>query len=210
MADIATWLNLSTLAGRGDGSVNVSAVENTGRSEREQTLVWYNKEGLVTSVNRKVKQLGRDEFVEIPDSEYSISQLGGVLSIIGTSNSKKLSFSINSGNSIGITTPGSYFISNKEITNGQGHPDDPGNTQQYEFRITFTIPPNEGFEDKIATLTVKCNDESVSDSCTIKSSKSSPALSVTPEEIILSASGKAEEGQYFDVKSNIEWSIRGQ
>lgn len=203
MAKIS-WLELSKVEGDGDATVNVSALEHTGRSDREITLVWWGDN--VTPVNRKVKQLGKAEFVKIPDTEYTISQTGGTLSISGTSNSKTLYFSKQGSGTLNIDTPTTYYIGSTVIKNGEGHEGDPGKDQEYEFRIVFDIPANEGLVDKTVDFMICGNNTDIKDYFTIKSSKASATLSVTPEEgFILNAAGGTA---VFEVDSNIHWKIK--
>lgn len=202
------WLELDKTSGSSSGTVIVKAEAHTGRLDKEQTLVWVAKgvEG-IPDVPRTVKQLGKSEFVNIPNIRYEVSQAGGTLTITGTSNAKTLTFDV-INNAINMEVPNVYFIGNTEIDNGKGHPDDPGKANQYEFKLVFNnIPSNSGVEDKIATLKIWGSNTNIIDSCTIVSSASSAILTVTPEIITLNADGGTGE---FTITSNIGWEIKGQ
>lgn len=206
MAQIG-WLEVDKIEHSGSADVKVTAEENTGRSSKTQILVWSG-EGGVANIERTVIQQGKSEFVQIPSSEYSVPQIGGNITVTGTSNSKTLTIDKRNTGTLDIETPTVYYIGNTEIENGKGDDNDPGKDHEYTFQIVFNnIPANGGIEDKTVEFIVWGSNTNINDWFTIKSSKASASLSVTPELITLNAEGGTGT---FRVESNVEWSVKGK
>ena len=94
----ANWLVPSKTQGSGNDTVNVTAgTDNTGRSPRQTAMTF--KAANCEDVVRNVIQAGKPEFVTI-QSAKSVSKDGvPTLTIEGTTNSSKLTFSLASGGS---------------------------------------------------------------------------------------------------------------
>ena len=89
-------------------------------------------------VVRNVIQAGKPEFVTI-QSAKSVSKDGvPTLTIEGTTNSSKLTFSLASGGSLPLTLPATYLANSLTTNNGAAITGDPGATQEFPFSIQFT------------------------------------------------------------------------
>lgn len=145
----ASWLTPSKISGSGNDTVNVSASSNnTGRNVRSTTVTF--KAADCPDVARIVNQAGKSEFVNFNNATASVNKNGGSITVSGTSNSAKLTFSLGSGGTLVLTLPASYTAAGVSTTNGTSISGDPGATAEYAFSITFTdIPAN----TSIAALT---------------------------------------------------------
>lgn len=118
--------------------MNVSSTEHTGRVVRTTILTW--KAANVPDVSRTVSQAGKPEFVDILDSA-SADKAGKVVTIEGTSNSSKLTFSLGAGD-LSITLPATYTANSMSTNNGVAIVGDPGAAKSYNFAISITVPAN--------------------------------------------------------------------
>ena len=197
----ASWLTPSKTTGSGNDTVSFSATEHTGRTARTTTAT-FSASG-VESKTLSVTQSGKTEFVSI-DSAASVAKSGGSVTISGTSNSSKLTFTETGTDNIGITLPASYTANSVSTSNGAAITGDPGATQEYSFSITISnIAENATTSSKTAQITVAPN-SGTSAVCNITQAAGDPTLSISPSTITIPAAGTA---QSVSVTSNTSWSI---
>ena len=131
----AAWLSPSKTSGAGNDTVNVTAgTDNTGRNARSTNMTF--KAANCADVVRQVTQAGKPEFVTIQGTA-AIDKTGGTITISGTSNSKKLTFSLASGGTLALTLPANYTANSVSTANGADISGDPGASQEYAFSIQF-------------------------------------------------------------------------
>lgn len=203
----ANWLTPSKTQGSGNDTVNVTASSNnTGRNPRN-TNVTFSAAG-VADVVRQVVQAGKPEFVTI-ESTKSVSK-GGVstLTITGTSNSSKLTFSLASGGSLVLTLPSSYTANSVNTNNGAAIAGDPGASAEFAFSIAFSnIPENTTIDAKTAQLVVTDNAGNEA-TCTITQAAGDATLSVAPATVQLDWNAFSEStSASFTVTSNTNWTV---
>ena len=152
-------------------------------------------------------QSGKTEFVSFTSSTAAVDKAGGTLTITGTSNSSKLTFSLTGTNGIGLTLPATYTANSVSTTNGAAITGDPGATQQYSFSITFTgIDENTTIAAKTSQLTVTPNSgSSAAVTCDITQAAGDAYLTISPTTITIPAAGTP--AQSVSVTSNTNWSI---
>ena len=172
----ASWTTPNKTSGNGNDTVSWSASEHTGRTARTTTAT-FSASG-VESKTLTITQSGKTEFVDMDDTA-TIAKTGGTVTISGTSNSSKLTFSLTGTNGIGLTLPASYTANSVSTNNGAAISGDPGAAQQYSFSITFTsIGANTGASALTSQLTVT-DDAGHTDTCTITIPAAGTAQSVT-------------------------------
>ena len=201
----ASWASPNKTSGNGNDTVSWSASEHTGRESRTTTAT-FAASG-VESKTLTIVQSGKTEFVSFTSSTAAVDKAGGTLTITGTSNSSKLTFSLTGTNGIGLTLPASYTANSVSTTNGAAITGDPGATQQYSFSITFTnIGENTTIASKTSQLTVTPNSGS-GDAvvCTITQAAGDAYLTISPNTITIPAAGTP--AQSVSVSSNTNWSI---
>lgn len=201
----ASWASPNKTSGNGNDTVSWSASAHTGREARTTTAT-FSASG-VESKTLTVIQSGKTEFVSLTSATAAVDKTGGTLTITGTSNSSKLTFSLTGTNGIGLTLPSSYTANSVNTNNGTAITGDPGATQQYTFSITFTgIDENTTIASKTSQLTVTPNSGS-SDAavCTITQAAGDAYLTISPTTITIPAAGTP--AQSVSVSSNTNWSI---
>lgn len=190
--------------GNGNQVVKVTGTPNTGRSARTVTAT-VQTTGVGTPVQKTltINQAGATEFVTI-DETASIPKEGGAITINGTTNSTKLTFTLAEGQTLTLTLPETYKANSVDTTNGTEIAEDPGNSASFAFNITFAdIPANTTVGDLTNTLTVTAAGGQ-SDTCAITQTAGDPTLSIDPETIELDVDGTEQQ---FDVTSNTTWEI---
>lgn len=197
----ASWVTPDKVSGNGNDSVAWTGSNHTGRSSRTTTAT-FSASG-VESKTLTIIQAGATEFVTI-DATAAVAQAGGSVTITGTSNSSKLTFSLTGDNNIGLTLPASYTANSVTTNNGAAITGDPGATQQYAFSITFTgIDENTTISALTSQLTVTANGAQTA-TCDITQAAGAAYLTISPSTINLTAAGTAVS---VSVSSNTSWTI---
>lgn len=197
----ASWVSPNKTSGSGNDTVSWTGSAHTGRSSRTTTAT-FSASG-VESKTLTIIQAGKTEFVDIDDAG-AVAKSGGTVTISGTSNSSKLTFSLTGTNGIGLTLPASYTANSVSTSNGAAISGDPGATQQYSFSITFSnVGANTGVSALTSQLTVTDNAGNT-DTCTITQAAGDATLSISPTTITIPAAGTA---QSVTVTSNTSWTI---
>ena len=197
----ANWVKVTPQQGSGDAMVNVSSVsEHTGRLARTSTLTW--KAANVTDVVRTVAQAGKPEHVGIDDAAAA-DKGGKVVTIFGISNSKKLTFSLGSGDLTTITIPTTYIANSITTNNGADINGDPGAISAYTFSITINVPVNENLQSLSRQIIVE--DASGNRAiCVLKQAAGDPFIIIAEGDIELDYMGNPVS---IFVDSNTNWSV---
>lgn len=201
----ASWLTKDKSSGSGNDTVAFGAASNnTGRSQR-QTTVLFSAVG-VDDVTVTATQLGKTEFASFDNTTPSVVKAGGTLTLTGTSNSSKLTFT-KANDNIGITVPSSYSAGGVTTNNGVAITGDPGAAQEYAWSIVFTIPANTGVAPKTVQVVVT-DDAGDTHTCTITLAAGDATLSVSPTSIQLDWDAYSQSGSAsVTVTSNTSWTI---
>ena len=201
----ADWLTKNKNSGSGNDTVAFGAASNnTGRNQR-QTTVTFSAVG-VSDVTVTATQLGKTAFASFDNTTPSVVKAGGTLTLTGTSNSSKLTFT-KANDNIGITIPSSYSASGVTTNNGAYIANDPGAAQEYRWEIVFNIPPNTGTASKTAQVVVT-DDAGHTHTCTITLDAGDATLSVSPTSIQLDWDAATQSSSAnVTVTSNTSWTI---
>lgn len=197
----ASWVEPNKTSGNGNDTVSWTGQNHTGRNAR-QTTATFSASGVESKV-LTIIQAGKTEFVTI-DATAAVSKSGGTLTITGTSNSAKLTFSLTGQNNIGLVLPTKYTANSVETNNGTAISGDPGAVQQYAFSITFTgIDENATISALTSQLTVTANGSQTA-TCDITQAAGDAYLTISPTTINLTATGTAVN---VSVESNTSWTV---
>ncbi len=197
----ASWVSPNKTTGSGDDTVSWTGQEHTGRSSRTTTAT-FSASG-VESKTLTIIQAGKTEFVTI-SSTAAVSKNGGSVTISGTSNSSKLTFTLTGTNGIGLVLPTTYIANSVNTNNGTAITGDPGAAKQYAFSITFSgIDENTSISSLVSQLTVTTNNSQTA-TCDITQAAGDAYLTIDPTTINLTAAGTAVS---VTVSSNTSWSI---
>lgn len=191
-------------SGDGDQAVTVSGEKYEGRVQRTLQVKFGAESGDVKK-NVTINQAPVTEFVKI-DSTASVGKEGGTVTIDGTSNSTKLTFSLTPDKShpLVLKLPATYQAAGKATNNGAIIADDPGATGGFAFSIVFSgIPKNANINDLVNTLKVTTAGGKTANTV-ITQTAGDPFLEIDEEVINLDANGTP---QTINVNANIRWTI---
>lgn len=202
----ASWLVPSKTQGSGNDTVNVTAgADNTGRNSRQTVMTF--KAANCPDVERTVIQAGKPEFVTMQASA-ALDKAGGTLTITGTTNSSKLTFTLASGGTLVLTLPATYIANSVSTNNGAAISGDPGGSQEFPFSIQFAnVSANPDITAKTCQLIVTDNAGNTA-TCTITQAAGDSTLSVSPASVTLDWNAATEgTSASFTVTSNTNWTI---
>lgn len=191
-------------SGDGDQAVIVSGEKYEGRVQRTQQVEFSAESGSVKKT-ATINQAAVAEFVKI-DPTASVGKEGGTVTINGTSNSTKLTFSLTPDKSHPLTLkiPASYRAAGKATSNGAIIADDPGATGVFAFSIVFSgIAANTTINDLVNTLKVTAAGGQTANTV-ITQTAGDPFLEIDKAVINLDANGTP---QTINVNANIKWTI---
>lgn len=191
-------------SGDGDQAVTVSGKKYEGRVQRTQQVEFSAESGSVKKT-ATINQVAAAEFVKI-DPTASVGKEGGIVTINGTSNSTKLTFSLTPGEThlLTLKMPASYRAAGKTINNGTIIADDPGATGGFAFSIVFSgIEANTNINDLVNTLKVTAAGGQTANTV-ITQTAGDPFLKIDKNVINLDANGTP---QTINVNANIRWTI---
>ena len=191
-------------SGDGDQAVTVSGEKYEGRVQRTQRVEFGIESGGVKK-SATINQSPVTEFVKI-DPTASVGKEGGTVTINGTSNSTKLTFSLTPDKTHPLTLeiPTSYQAAGKATNNGAVIADDPGATGAFAFSIVFSgIAENTNLNDLVNTLKVTAAGGQAANTV-ITQTKGDPFLEIDKNVINLNANGTP---QTINVNSNTKWTI---
>lgn len=203
----ANWISPNINSGSGNGTVSVSAESNnTGRNPRSTNLTF--KASGCADIVRTVNQAGKPEFVTI-ESAKSVGKNGGsAITVMGTSNSKKLTFALGNGNTLQLQLPASYIANSVATNNGADIAGDPGATQEYNFSITFVDPDANSTINALTAQLIVTADGGQTATCTITQAEGDPTLNVSPASVSLAWNACTEgDSAAFTVTSNTNWAV---
>ena len=196
----ASWVKTTPSAGSGNATVNVSSnAPHTGRVVRTTILTW--KAANVPDVARTVNQAGKPEYVDIADAA-SAEKTGKVVTIAGVSNSKKLTFSLGTGD-LAISLPNTYVANSMNTSNGANISGDPGAQQEYAFSISITVPANTTTSAKTRQIIVT-DEAGHQDVCLLTSVAGDAFITIAAGVIELDYLGTAVA---VKVESNTNWTV---
>lgn len=191
-------------SGDGDRAVTVSGEKYEGRKQRRQQVEFSAESGGVKKT-ATINQAAADEFVKI-DSIASVGKEGGTVTINGTSNSTKLTFSLTPDNTHPLTLqiPASYLAAGKATDNDAVIADDPGATGGFAFSIVFSdIAANTNINDLVNTLKVTAAGGQTANTV-ITQTAGDPFLKIDKYVIDLDVNGTP---QTINVDTNTRWTI---
>lgn len=197
----ANWAVVNPQSGSGDKTVNVSSsTEHTGRNARSTILTITAANVDPQTVN--VTQQGKPEFTNNNSDTATAGKAGQNVTISGVSNSKKLTFTLGTGD-LAISLPTKYTAGGVETNNGSEITGDPGATAQYNWSIVITVDENTTINSMSKQIIVT-DEGGNTDTCVLTQSAGDAYLTVSKTAIELTYQGTAVS---FNVESNTSWTI---
>lgn len=197
------FVTVNPVQGSGDQAVSISGSKYTGRLERTANLIVVTNGGVQKAL--VVNQAAAAESVTSDRPTITVAKTGGNVTIIGKSNSTKLTFAVTpaEGNGLTLKLPENYTAAGKRTANGAVIADDPGATGTFVWSITISnIPANVSIEELVATLSVTAVGGQKAQ-VTITQAAGDSTLEIDKETINLDVNGSA---QTVNVTSNDEWT----
>lgn len=192
-------------SGDGDQAVTVSGEKYEGRVQRTLQVEFGAESGSIKK-SATINQAAAAEFVKIVPTA-SVGKGGGTVTINGTSNSTKLTFSLTPDKThpLALKIPASYQAAGKATNNGAVITNDPGATGGFAFSIVFSgIAANTNINDLVNTLKVTAAGGHTANTV-ITQTAGDPFLEIDREVINLDANGTP---QTINVNANIRWTIK--
>lgn len=204
MATKPSWLTVSPATGSGNGSIQNTAPEHTGRVA-QTGIVTVIGVGVTFDAEKhtyKVTRTPKAEFVQFDNgTEMAAEKTAGNVTITGKSNSQKLTFSTTAGD---ITIPTKYTAAGLSTNNGANIADDPGADAQYAFSVTIPFPENTTIEEVNRTIKVSANGGQLAQ-ITVKQAAGDAYLELEPTEITIPQGGGSVA---ISVRSNTSWTVQ--
>jgi hypothetical protein len=208
------------MSGSGDGTVELSALEHTGRVQRSGTVT-ITGTGVATPETVAVTQAAKTEFVQFTNNatEIAAAAAGGNVSLTGTSNSSKLTWAAvgtatdENGQTVNpetgldypeVAAPTDYTANGAAATSGTDIAGDPGADAEFEFSATLVIPENTSTVRVDRTYSITDNAGN-SVQIVVKQAAGAATLSVAPSSISITAAGVASDD--ITVTSNTSWTV---
>lgn len=208
MATIPSYLSWVPKTGTGNAQIKINSVSPyTGRVDRS-TKVSGKIVGKSNAVTVTVLEKAADEFIT-PDSLTNyVTKDGGIIHIVGESNSKLLTFTwkIN----FGLANVTSFKVNGSTTaTSGTAITGDPGATGGYTYDVTVVVPKNETIKVRAAALEIKSEGASVVKTVNIIQALGDSYLylnsqGTTTATVIIPKDGGE---QTLSVLSNDEWTF---
>lgn len=197
-----SWLTVSPTTGSGDGTINNSASVHTGRVQRTGTVTVQGS-GIASPATYTVVQEPKGEFVSFTDgTSMAIDKSGGTVTITGTSNSAKLTFSW-VGSGADVSLPDTYSANGATTSNGAAITGDPGASNQFAFSLTLTVPENGTVSTVTRVLKVTANGGQYAQ-ISMEQAAGDPTLSLSTDSITIPQDGTAVS---VTVTSNTSWTV---
>lgn len=197
----ANWVVVNPSSGSGNKTINVSSsAEHTGRSARSTVLTITAANVEAKTVN--VTQQGKPEFTNNNSDTATAVKGGQNVTISGVSNSKKLTFSLGTGD-LSISLPATYTAGGVSTNNGSNITGDPGATAQYNWSIVIAVGENTSVSSKSKQIIVT-DEGGNTDTCTLTQAAGSAYLTVSTTAVELTYQGTAVS---LNVESNTSWTI---
>ena len=202
-----SWLTITPDSGNGNGSIQFSGTEHTGRVARTYAATVSNSKTADCTIN--VSQTPKSEFVTVQGTAAPTKE-GGALTITGQSNSSKLTFSWKQepAPTLVMEIPANYTANGASTANGAEITGDPGATAQYDFSIAFTVPENTTIGPLTATLVVTSIGGQTAE-CVITQAAGDAYLWVGEEDQTETSVTIPQDGsaQTVQVLSNDAWTV---
>lgn len=200
----ANWVKVNPASGSGNATVKVSSTSpHTGRSARSTKLTWTAAN--VDPIERIVNQAGKptkDAFTF--QNEAAADKNAMSVTLQGTANSKKLTFSVGStSGGLALDPPSTYTANSVVTNNGAEISGDPGATATYNFHVIIIVPVNKELIEKTGQIIVT-DEENNTATCTIRSAAGDAYVTVEDKVIELNWEGSEES---ISVQSNTSWQI---
>lgn len=183
---------VSPSTGSGDTTLQVRA-EVANRGNRLAQTATFEVEGSGVAEKKKfvANHLPAAEFIEFDNASPAVDKGGGSVTLIGKSNTTKITFSKGAGDIIGADISAIRFIANgASATSGIAITGDPGAKAKYTFSVTLIAAENETIEARTQQIIATAAGGQKA-TVTLNQTAGDPFIEVTPTEIDVPQDGSA-------------------
>lgn len=183
---------VSPSTGSGDTTLQVKA-ETANRGNRVAQTATFEVEGVGVSEKKQfvAKHLPANEFISFDNTSPAVDKGGGAVTLIGKSNSQKITFSKGTGDIIEADITAIKFTANgASATSGIAITGDPGAKAKYTFSVTLTAEANETIEARTQQIIAAASGGQKA-TATLHQTAGDPFIEVTPKEIDVPQNGSA-------------------
>lgn len=178
--------------GSGDTTLQVKA-ETANRGNRVAQTATFEVEGTGVAKKRQfvANHLPAVEFIQFDNTSPAVDKGGGTITLIGKSNSQKITFSKGTGDIIDANLAEIKFTANGAgATSGTAISGDPGAKAKYSFSLTLTAAENETIEARTQQIIATANGGQRA-TATLNQTAGDPFIEVTPTSIDVPQDGSA-------------------
>lgn len=179
-------------SGSGDTTLQVKAeVANRGNRIAQTATFEVEATGVVEKKQFVANHLPAAEFIQFDNTSPAVDKGGGAVTLTGTSNTTKITFSKGSGDIIAADISAIQFQANgSDATSGTVIKGDPGAKAKYTFSLTLNASANDTIEARTQQIIATANGGQKA-TVTLNQTAGDPFLEVTPETIDISQEGTA-------------------
>lgn len=179
-------------SGSGDTTLQVKA-EVVNRGNRLTQVATFEVEGTGVAEKKQfiANHLPAAEFIEFDNSSPAVDKDGGTISLIGKSNSQKITFSKGAGDIIGADMAAIKFIAHgAAATSGVAIAGDPGAKAKYSFSLILSVAANETIEARTQQIIAIANGGQKA-TATLNQTAGDPFIEVAPTSVDVPQDGSA-------------------
>jgi hypothetical protein len=178
--------------GSGDTTLQVKA-ETANRGNRVAQTATFEVEGIGVAKKQQfvANHLPAAEFIQFDNTKPAVDKGGGTITLIGKSNSQKITFSKGTGDIIDANLAAIKFTANGAgATSGIAISGDPGAKAKYSFSLTLTAAANETIEARTQQIIATANGGQRA-TATLNQTAGDPFIEVAPTSIDVPQDGSA-------------------
>jgi hypothetical protein len=196
---------VSPSTGSGDTTLQVKA-ETANRGNRVVQLASFEVEGSGVATKKQfvASHLPAAEFIEFDHKNPAVDKGGGTVTLTGTSNSLKITFSKGTGDIIGADLETIRFtVNGAGATSGINISGDPGAKAKYSFSLTLTAAANETIQARTQQIIATANGGQKA-TATLNQTAGDPFIEVAPTKIEVPQDGSAVQ---VNVDTNTSFTV---
>ena len=179
-------------SGSGDTTLQVKAeVANRGNRVAQTATFEVEAVGVAEKKQFVANHVPAAEFIQFDNTSPAVDKDGGAVTLTGTSNTTKITFSKGSGDIIAANISAiAYQANGSSATSGTAIKGDPGAKAKYSFSLTLTAAANDTIEARTQQIIATANGGQRA-TATLNQTAGDPFIEVTPTSIDVPQDGSA-------------------
>lgn len=179
-------------SGSGDTTLQVKAeVANRGNRVAQTATFEVEAVGVAEKKQFVANHVPAAEFIQFDNASPAVDKGGGAVTLTGTSNTTKITFSKGSGDIIAANISAiAYQANGSRATSGTAIIGDPGAKAKYSFSLTLTAAANDTIKARTQQIIATANGGQKA-TATLNQTAGDPFIEVTPTSIDVPQDGSA-------------------